>query len=104
MVWPIGHVMIYGVVWRAWLGKRYGLVGRKWYIYIGLARYGMVYVIVWWGLAWYGLSGMTQYILWPGEVRHGIWYGHGMLYGMAWRCLAWYRILISVHGIAYGMA
>ena len=46
-----------------------------------LGRYGMVYVIVWWGLAWYGLSGMTKYIVWPGEVRHGIWYG---LVGMAW--------------------
>ena len=74
-------------------------------ICIGLARYGMVYVIVWWGMAWYGLSDMTWYIIWPGEVCYMIWpCGHGMVYGMAWRVLALYRIWPAGHDMAYGMA
>ena len=56
----------------------------------------MVYVIVWLSMARYGLSGMTWYILWHGEVWHGIWYD---LVGMAW-----YMIWPCGHGMVYGMA
>ena len=56
----------------------------------------MVYVIVWLSMARFGLSGMTWYILWHGEVWHGIWYD---LVGMAW-----YMIWPCGHGMVYGMA
>ena len=48
MVWSGGHGMVTGMAWWASHG-----------MCIGLARYDMVYVIVWWSMAWYGLSGMT---------------------------------------------
>ena len=68
MVWPGGHGMVFGMVYRACYDMvrsgGHGIVnGMAWWashgICTGLARYGMVYVIVWWGFAWYGLSGMT---------------------------------------------
>ena len=43
MIWPGGHGMIYGMAWRPWHGICYGLVGITWYM------------------------------LWPGEVCHGMW-------------------------------
>ena len=51
----------------------------------------MVFVIVWWGMAWYGLSGMTYCLARYGKVYgmalwawHGIWYGM-VRFGMVWR-------------------
>ena len=42
MVWPGGHGMIYGMAWRPWHGICYGLADIAWYM------------------------------VWPGEVCHGI--------------------------------
>ena len=56
---------------------------------------------------WYGLAGMTWYMVWPT--------GHGMVFGMAWEAMAWYMVLPGYtwydiwyglgpwHGICYGM-
>ena len=64
MVRPDGHGVLYVLAWRAWHGM------------------------------WYGLTGITWYILWPGGYcmvwpdGHGMVYvmacGHGMICGMAW--------------------
>ena len=37
--------------------------------------HGIVYVMAWRGMAWYGLAGMAWEKVWPG--------GHGIVYGMA---------------------
>ena len=52
-----------------------------------LARCGMVYVIVWWGMAWY--------MVWP--------VGHDIVDRMAWRGMARYMISPGGHGMVYSM-
>ena len=62
----------------------------------------MVYVLAWWGMAWYMLLSGGYGMVWPvghdivyrmaWRGRHGTWYG--MVYGMAWR--VW-------HSIGYGL-
>ena len=56
MVWPDGHNMVKGMVWR----------GIAWY----MAWPGNA-----WHDIWYGLACMAWYMAWPGL--------HGMVYGMA---------------------
>ena len=43
---------------------------------------------------WYGLAGITWYIVWPGGYGMVLPDGHGMVYGMALR--AW-------HGVWFGI-
>ena len=107
MVLPGGHDgMVYGAVWRAWHGYLLW-PGRAWPgICIGLAKCGIAYVIVWWGMAWYMVWPVgydTVYRkAWRGMARCMVWpCGHGMVYGRAWWSLAWYMIW---HGIWYGLA
>ena len=37
----------------------------------------MVYGMAWWARhdIWYGLADIAWYVVWPGEVCHGIWKG-----------------------------
>ena len=45
--------MIYDVVWRAWHGKRYGLVGTAWYLYWpGEDVHCICYCLVGYGMVW----------------------------------------------------
>ena len=46
-------------------------------------------------------AGMTWYMVWPGELWHGILYG---LAGMAWRVMAWYIVWPGRHGMVYDKA
>ena len=78
MVWPGGHGMVFGMAWGVWHGIRYYL-GR-------------------WHDIWYGLVGMTWYMLWP-DAHMVLTGGHGMVYGMAWlaygiawRVMAWFMV------------
>ena len=77
-------------------------------ICIGLARCGMVYVIVMrmaWYMVWPVGHDIVYRMTWRGIARHMVWpRGHGMVYGMAWRGLAWYMIRHAGHNMAYGMA
>ena len=71
--------MVYGMAWE----------GMTWY---------MVLLGYSWHDIWYGLVGMTWYMLWPDG--HMVWSGgHGMVYGMAWlaygialRVMAWFAV------------
>ena len=56
----------------------------------------MVYVIFWWGMAWYVLwsvghdSVYVYRMAWRGLARYMVWpCKQGMVYSMAWRGLAW---------------
>ena len=79
----------------------------------------MVYVIVWWDLAWYMVRPVGHDLARPYRIPyhamptkpynilcHNIacraW--HGMAYGTAWRDMEWYMIWHGGHGMVYGMA
>ena len=68
----------------------------------------MTYYIVWsgevWHGIWYSLVSMAWYMVWPGEVWHGIWYG---LPGMAWNMVCsgerWHDILYGLADMVWNM-
>ena len=96
MVWSSRHDMVCGVVWRAWHGIWYRLVASYGTcICIGLKRCGMVYVILWWGTAWYMVwplgHDMVYRMVWRGMARYMIWHcGHGMAWYLVWPGEVWY--------------
>ena len=67
MVWPGGHGMVYGMAWRAWQDRWYGLADMSWYM-VWPGRHGIVYDMAWraWHGIWYGLAGKAWYMVWPG--------------------------------------
>ena len=68
MVWPDGHGMVYGMVYKHGMG--HGVV--LWYSLVDMAWY---MVTVCGHVIWYGLSGMAWYMIWLGVP--------GMVYGLA---------------------
>ena len=62
MVWPGGHLMVYGMAWWAWSAIWHSLAGIPW-------------CMVWPGEVYDSLAGIAWYMPQPG--------GHGMVYGLA---------------------
>ena len=69
-------------------------------------EHGMVYGMVWRGLAWYMicLPGMAWHMVWPSEILHSIRYRlAGMTWYMVWPGEVWRGILYGLAGMAWYM-
>ena len=88
----------HGISWLAWHGIWYGLEGMTWYV-VCPDGHGMVYGMAW--RAWHGKRyGMGKGIAWE-KVWSG---GHGIVYGMTWTACHWFMVWSGGHGMVYSMA